>query len=82
MLVTVVCANGKYTGEWQKGDWSKHPDFDSTRNKVMTKDEFDKAIAKENEAIAKRNRAKSIITLDEIYNDYSRDEAYQDNLWK
>lgn len=59
MLVTVFKRNNRYTGEWQRGDWSKHSEFNSDIHEVMT-------LALFNEKVKQQNASAGVITLDEI----------------
>ena len=58
-LVTAELHNGKFTGRYQKGDFSKHSLFNNANYKVMSKDDF-------SEAVKSQNYEVSVITRDEL----------------
>ena len=60
---------GDLTGEYQRGDWSRHQRFDARRNIVMTMEEFNAKVSRQN---ARAQRA-AIISEDEIWMSTSQD---------
>ncbi len=76
MLVAAEHKDGIYTGKYVTGNQAIQSKHNSKYWHILTLVEL-------NAHIKYQNRAKSIITLAEIYsNPTSRDGAYQDNLWK
>ena len=87
VITAVIDGTGQLTGQFQRGDWSMHRDFDPAKHKVMPKYEFDKAIAKLNKAITKKNQMAGIISMNELYPRGIENSLWgvgdrADNFWK
>jgi hypothetical protein len=77
--------SGKLTGQFQKGDWSHHRDFDPRQYRVMTLSEFYKALEEHNEKVRRAWRKETIEDfLGKGFpnpHGFYADTPYADNFW-
>ena len=91
-ITAILDTHGRLTGQYQKGDWSRHKDFDPTKHIVMDKEEFDEWVDMQNKDVKRLQERQEqmlprVIPMDELYphgieNSLCGIGERADNFWK